>query len=172
MSESTIDTGFELVERYLADQELEHSIIEHPITYTAAAEARISAVEPAHTAKTVMLRDDDGYVMAVIPASETLSVHRLRRIASRPGLRLATEGELERDLPAFEVGAIPPIGALVGERGYIDYRVLLPHRILCNAGDHRHSVVLDAGALARLCGARVADLCADTSDAEAWDEPE
>ena len=49
MSESTIDhSGFELVQRYLADHGLEHSIIEHPVTYTAAAEARVAAVEPAH----------------------------------------------------------------------------------------------------------------------------
>jgi Ala-tRNA(Pro) deacylase len=172
MSESTIDTGFELVERYLADHGLEHSVVEHPVTYTAAAEARIAAVEPAHTAKTVMLRDDDGYVMAVIPASETLSVRRLRRVAARASLQLAAEDELMRDFPAFDVGAIPPIRALVGNAGYIDFRVLIPHRVLCNGGDHRHSVVLDAGALARVSGARVADLCADPPDVEAWDEPE
>ncbi len=173
MSESTIDhPGFELVERYLADHGLEHSVIEHPVTYTAAAEARVSAVDPAHTAKTVMLRDDDGYVMAVIPASETLSLRRLRRVASRTGLRLAAEHELARDVPAFEVGAFPPIRALVADSSYIDFRVLIPHRVLCNGGDHRHSVVLDANALARISGARVADLCADAPDIEAWDEAE
>jgi Ala-tRNA(Pro) deacylase len=167
---STIDhRGFELVERYLADQELEHAVIQHPLTHTAAAEARVAAVEPAQTAKTVMLRDDDGYVMAVLPASETLSLHRLRRIASQPGLRLAREDELERDFPAFDIGAFPPIRALIGKKGYIDYRVLIPHRVLCNGGDHLHSVVLDTGALARICGARVADLCTHPPHVEAWD---
>ncbi len=171
MSESAIhQTGFELVERYLSEHGLEHSVIEHPATYTAAAEARVSAVDPAHAAKTVMLRDDEGYVMAVIPASESLSLRRLQRIAFRSGLRLAAEEELEHDFPAFEVGAFPPFRPLLAGKGYIDFRILMPHRILCNGGDHRHSVVLDAAALTQVCGARAADLCAKSPDVEAWDE--
>ncbi len=170
MSESTIrQDGFALVERYLAEHGLEHSVIEHPVTYTAAAEARIAAVDPEHAAKTVMLRDDDGYVMAVIPASESLSLRRLRRVAARAELRLASEHELERDFPAFEVGAFPPIRELLAGQGYIDFRILMPHRVLCNGGDHRHSVVLDAAAFAQVCGARAADLCANAPDLEAWD---
>jgi Ala-tRNA(Pro) deacylase len=173
MSDSRIShRGFEVVERYLADQRLEYSVIEHPVTYTAAAEARAAAVDPAKAAKTLMLCDDDGYVIAVIPASETLSLWLLRRVASRPELRLAAEQELARDFPAFEVGAFPPFRALLTDEAYIDFRVLMPHRVLCNGGDHRHSVVLEADGLRRICGARAADICARRPDEQGWDDGE
>jgi Ala-tRNA(Pro) deacylase len=156
--------GFEEVERFLAAHSVQHAITQHGDTYTAAAEARVAAVPPQHAAKTVMVRDADGYVLAVIPASETLDLTKLRRLTSRHGLRLATESELGTDFPHFEVGALPPFGALFDSPGYLDRQLLSAHRILCNGGDHRHSIALDARELQRASHARVADLVAEPSE--------
>jgi Ala-tRNA(Pro) deacylase len=156
--------GFAEVERFLAAHSVQHAITEHPDTYTAAAEARVAAVSPQHAAKTVMVRDDDGYVLAVIPASETLDLRKLRGLTSRPSLRLATEGELGTDFPQFEVGALPPFGALFGSPGFIDRQLLAAHRILCNGGDHRHSIAIDARELQVGAHAQVADLVTESSD--------
>lgn len=111
MDDTTLEQHeFSEVERFLAACRLRHAIVEHSETYTATAEARIAAVSPRHTAKTVMVRDDALYVLTVIPASELLDLRKLRRIAGRPGLRLAEEQELTRDFPGFEIGAFPPFG--------------------------------------------------------------
>ncbi len=156
--------GFEEVERFLAAQDVQHAITQHGDTYSAAAEARAAAVPPEHAAKTVMVRDDVGYVLAVIPASETLDLKKLRRLTSRDGLRLATESELGTDFPHFELGALPPFGAMFNCPGYLDQRLLTAHRILCNGGDHRHSIALDARELQRASHAHVADLVAEPSE--------
>ena len=153
--------GFEEVERFLAAHGIRHAVTEHVDTYTAAAEARAAAVSPQHAAKTVMVRDDDGYVLAVIPASEALDLHKLRRLTSRPHLRLAAESELAADFPQFELGALPPFGALFGSPELIDHRLLAGQRILCNGGDHRHSIALDARELQAASHAKVADLVAE-----------
>lgn len=84
MDDTTLEQHeFSEVERFLAARRLRHAIIEHSETYTATAEARIAAVSPRHTAKTVMVRDDAVYVLTVIPASELLDLRKLRRIAGR-----------------------------------------------------------------------------------------
>lgn len=151
-------TGFEDVQRLLEARGLVHAVVEHPQTYTAGAEARIAAVPPAHTAKAVMTCDAKGYLLAVVPASEQLDLDKLGRAASRPGLRLASEAELARDFPQFELGALPPFGELFDCHELIDMRLLSPARILCNGGDHRHSIVLDPRELRYAAGSGVADL--------------
>lgn len=158
MSETIHDSGFGEVLRFVQARGVHHAVVEHPKTYTAGAEARIAAVPPQHTAKSILLRDDAGYVLAVIPASELLELRKVRRLAGRPELRLATEQEMAADFPAFEVGALPPFGELFDCPEFIDVRLLSPARVLCNGGDHKHSLVVGARELWFASGARSGDL--------------
>lgn len=158
MSQPQQHPGFREFLAFLDRRGLEHAVVEHGRTYTAAAEARIAAVPPAHTAKTVMFHDDDGWVMAVVPASEMVDVRKVRRCMARPRLQLATEPELETAFPVFEVGALPPFGELFDCPEAIDSRLIAASRILCNGGDHEHSIVLNARELWYASGARSGDL--------------
>jgi Ala-tRNA(Pro) deacylase len=166
MSDAMRPQGLEAVRRLLARRDIAYAMIEHPDTFSAAAEARIAAVTPDHAAKAVMTRDEDDYLLAVLPASELLDLHKLRGVASRPGLRLATEQELAADFPDFEVGALPPFGELFGCAKVLDRRIVSGGRVLCNAGDHRHSVVIDATELRFAANAGVGDIVADADRRE------
>jgi Ala-tRNA(Pro) deacylase len=154
--------GVDLVTSYLDERGIEHEVVEHEQTFTAAAEARASGVKPDHAAKTMVLRDGDAYRLAVIPASHRLDLGKAREAldASRR-LRLATEAEMESDFRAFEVGALPPIGPMLPAPEMLDTRLTEHDRILCAAGDHRHSLLVDPRDLARLSDARIADVCED-----------
>jgi Ala-tRNA(Pro) deacylase len=158
MDNTTHERGFAAVSSFLDARGLRHAVVEHPQTFTAGADARVAAVPLEHTAKAVMARDTDGYVLAIVPASELLDVRKLRHLTHRPHLRLATEIELATDFPQFEVGAVPPFGELFDCPDYIDHRLLGTPRVLCNGGDHRHSVVLNSGELRQASGAIAADL--------------
>jgi prolyl-tRNA editing enzyme YbaK/EbsC (Cys-tRNA(Pro) deacylase) len=76
-------------------------------------------------------------------------------------LRLASEQEMQADLPDFEVGAVPPFGSMVPAAEVVDRRLLEHRRILCTGGDHRHSVLVDPRDLVRLSDAKAADICED-----------
>ena len=85
---------------------------------SAAAEARVAHVPPDQVAKTVVLYDGSVYVIAAIPASERLDLHKLRELlGARPQLRLANEDEIARDFTSLEVGAVPPFGPMVPAGG-------------------------------------------------------
>jgi Cys-tRNA(Pro)/Cys-tRNA(Cys) deacylase len=101
-------------------------------------------------------------VIAAIPASERLDLHKLRELlgATRQ-LRLATETEIARDFPTLEVGAVPPFGPRVPAAEVIDSALVQHERILCPAGDHRHSVLVDPRDVVRVTAARTADICED-----------
>jgi Ala-tRNA(Pro) deacylase len=136
-----------------------YRMVEHALAYSAADEAGAAGREPQETAKTLVLVDRDRVRLAVIPASRRLDLERARRVldAGRH-LRLATEDEAARHFPDFEVGAVPPFaGETMPE--VIDTRLLYQEEVLCSAGDHRHSLLLDPRDLFRLAEPRVADIC-------------
>ena len=161
-TEQSEGRGVEVVTTYLEERGVEHEVVEHDQTFTAAAEAKASGVPPDHAAKTVVLRDGDAYRLAVIPASHRLDLTKAREVleATRH-LRLATEAEMDSDFEAFEVGALPPIGPMVPGPEILDARLMEHDRILCAGGDHRHSLLVDPRDISRLADARVADICQD-----------
>ena len=151
--------GIDAVTRVLERRGVAYELVEHDATYSAAAEARAAGADPEATAKTVALHDHDGYRLAVVPASERLDLRRAREVlGASHHLRLATEDELERDFPAFDVGALPPFGT-VPLPEVVDVRLLRHGRVVCAGGEHRRSVLVDALELLRITEPRVADIC-------------
>jgi Ala-tRNA(Pro) deacylase len=158
MSEESV----RLVEAHLEDQGVDYELVEHDEEFTAAAEARASGVEPGDAAKDVVLRDGERYMLAVIPASQRLDLHKAGELldASR-SLRLATEREIGQEFDRFEVGALPPFGGLHGIPQAIDRRLLEHDRILCSAGDHAHGLLVDPKEMVRIGNAKTGDLSED-----------
>jgi Ala-tRNA(Pro) deacylase len=155
-------TGLQAVTEYLERQGVPFEIVEHERTETAADEARAAGMPPDDVAKTVVLRDDRGYRLAVIPASRRLDMSKLREVLGETrGLRFVTEEEMAADFGDFEVGALPPFAPMVEAVELMDERLLDHDRILCGGGDHQHGVLLDPLDLVRAGQARVADLCED-----------
>jgi Ala-tRNA(Pro) deacylase len=56
--------------------------------------------------------------------------------------RLATEEELLRDFPGIELGALPPLGSLLGAPLYVDQEVLQHETVVFAAGSQTESVQL------------------------------
>ncbi|HUH80382.1 MAG TPA: YbaK/EbsC family protein [Solirubrobacteraceae bacterium] len=145
---------------FLRGAGIDFELVEHEPTMTAVAEARTAHLPPEQVAKTIVLHDGSAYVIAAISAADRLDLHKLRELlgASRQ-LRLASEAEIARDFPSLEVGAVPPFGPMVPAAEVIDLTLAAQRRILCPAGDHRHSVLLDPHEAVRITAAKVADIC-------------
>lgn len=159
--------GIDRVVRFLEERGVAHDVVDHERTLTAAAEARAAGVPPDHAAKTMVLRDGEGYRLAVIPASERLDLRKAREVLGASGhLRLAGEDEMEADFGDFEVGAVPPLGPILPAAEVVDRRLLGHERILCTGGDHRHSFLVSPDDLVRLAEARVADVCLEEAPRE------
>jgi Ala-tRNA(Pro) deacylase len=155
-------TGVEVITEFLEGKGISYEVVEHERTMSAAEEAQATHRRPEGVAKTVVLRDGQRYVLAVIPASERLDLHKVREvIGASKGLRLATEEEMAEDFRELEVGAVPPIGPMLPAAEVIDRRLLDEDRILCAGGDHRHSIVIDPRDVSRVTDAAAADIVED-----------
>lgn len=150
------------LESYLHDRGVKVDLIEHAHAESAAAEARAAHLPAEQTAKTVVLRSPAGYRFAVIPASDMLDLNKAAAAldVSRGQLHLATEADMAADFSAYEIGAIPPVGPDTPTE-LIDMRLLSYQHVLCSAGDHEHSFVLDPADIVRLTAAQTVDLRQD-----------
>lgn len=150
------------LERWLRDEGVEHRIVAHEPTPDARHEAYAARVPAEQTAKTLVLCDGEEVVVVALPACERLDLHKLRaQLGRHRTLQLAAEAEIAARFPRYEVGAVPPLGPEPVDVHVVDRRLLTYNRVLCSAGDHRHSVLIDAEDLVRASHALVADVCAD-----------
>ncbi len=153
-------THADAVAGFLRGAGVAFELVAHEVAMSAVAEAHAAHILPEQVAKTIVLHDGSAYAIAAISAADRLDLHKLRELlgASRR-LRLATEEEIARDFPSLDVGAVPPLGPMVPAAEVIDSALAAQPRILCPAGDHRHSVLLDPRDVVRLTAAEVADIC-------------
>jgi Ala-tRNA(Pro) deacylase len=155
-------TRIAAVTEYLRGESIAHEVIEHRETLSAAAEAAATARPPHQVAKTLVLHDHGAYLLAVIPASQRLDLHKLREVLSAgKSLQLASERQMAEDFPQLEVGAVPPLGPMVPAAEVVDQRLLDEDRVLCAGGDHTHSILLDPRDIVAATDATVADVCED-----------
>ena len=149
------------VTAWLDAHDVTHRLIHHESAASAEEEAHALGRPLETVAKTVVLDWEGGHRLAVVPACERVSLPKLRDLLGADRrLVLAGEDELRRDLPGFELGAIPPLGPLASAPEVVDRRLLDYGHIHC-AADREHTVVLDPEDLVRATGATVADICED-----------
>ena len=147
--------------RVLDEAEVHYELLPHERTESALAEAEVLGIAPGDVAKTLVLTIPEGYLRAVLPASARIDLRKLReaRGVSKKGIHLATEDDLARDYPEFDLGAVPPIGGGRRDPVVIDSRLVDRDSVILEAGSHEESVRLATVDLLRVTDAEVADIC-------------
>jgi Ala-tRNA(Pro) deacylase len=115
-------------------------VIAHRQAYTSVDEARALGVDADEVLKTLAVRTGPGYVLAVIPAARRLDLRLVREAVGDAHARLASEEELRHDFPDYQLGALPPLGALVGANLYVDPESLGHDTVVFAAGTQTESV--------------------------------
>jgi Ala-tRNA(Pro) deacylase len=148
------------VTRLLEEAGVDFDVLEHAHTERAVDEAAALGIGPEEVAKTLVLVAPGENVRAVLAASERIDLHKVAAVLGISGKRvhLASEDELARSYPEFELGAVPPLGGRE-DRVIVDERLSRRDSVVLEAGSHHRSVRVRAADLVRLTGAQVADLC-------------
>jgi Ala-tRNA(Pro) deacylase len=129
-----------LVTDYLTERGVGFQVIPHRRAFTSLQEARDLGVAADEVLKTVALWTGGKYVLAVVPASRRLELRLVREALDDPAARLATEAELQADFPGYELGALPPLGSLLGVPLLVDPEVLDHEVVVFAAGTETESV--------------------------------
>ena len=124
---------------YLNQHSATYDLIPHPHTSSSMETAEKAHVSGDRLAKAVIVRDEDRYIMIVVPSSEHIDLAELRHRFGHL-VDIASEGELSRLFPDCTLGAVPPTGTAWGLETYVDERLIGPAEIYFEAGDHEELV--------------------------------
>jgi Ala-tRNA(Pro) deacylase len=128
------------VTEHLEQRGCAFELLPHRQAYTSTDEARALGIDAGEVLKTLAVRTGPGYVLVVIPASYRVDLHLVCDALGDHQARLASEEELARDFAGYQLGALPPLGALLGSQVFIDPEVLEHEVVVFAAGTQTESV--------------------------------
>ncbi len=143
------------LKEFLDQQQVPYQHQVHRTAYTAQEVAAEEHVPGKMLAKSVVIKVEDQFALAVLPASGRVDVAALKASLGVRELRLATEFEFTGLFPDCDVGAMPPFGNLYGVGVYVDESLTRDEEIVFNAGTHQDTVRMKYADFARLVQPKV-----------------
>jgi Ala-tRNA(Pro) deacylase len=139
---------------FLQFHQVPYRVIMHPYRETSRETAESAHIPVERLAKAVVLADQRGYLMVVIPGNRHVSLETLSR---KLGRRLSLAAE-SRIVPVFrdcESGAIPPLGPAYGMDTVVDDSLVGQPEIYFESGDHRGLIRVGGDEFLELLGEAV-----------------
>jgi Ala-tRNA(Pro) deacylase len=127
---------------YLEERGINYDLVEHAHSATALESAHAAHVPAHQVAKAVVLRDQQGYVLGVLPANHSLEIDWVNTELDR-NLEMATEQEFKDLFEDCEVGAVPALGGAYGLHVIWDDELQYTADVYIEAGDHEHLIWLE-----------------------------
>lgn len=130
------------LKEFLDSHDVEYITISHSPAYTAQRIAELTHIPGKELAKTVVVKLDGKFAMAVVPASHRVDLDYLKRGVDADEVEVASEAEFKDLFPDCEVGAMPPFGNLYDMDVYVAQKLSDDEEIAFNSGSHTELVRL------------------------------
>ncbi|MFM1890963.1 MAG: hypothetical protein RLZ44_40 [Pseudomonadota bacterium] len=137
--------------RFLDAHHLPHEQLTHGHAESGQRTAAAAHRPGDKVAKSVLLKGEEGFLLAVLPATHRLHFSQLRKHLQRP-VGLATEEETATLFEDCAVGAIPPTGLLYDVDTIVDDALLSQPDVYFEAGDHEHLIHMRREDFSKLLG--------------------
>jgi Ala-tRNA(Pro) deacylase len=124
---------------YLDRAGVDYGVVHHPHSETSMRTAEAAHVSGEQVAKGVLLKDADGYVLAVVPATHHVCVGDLHSQIDRP-VEAAPEMDLAVVFPDCALGAVPALGPAYELDTVVDDALRGKPEICFEAGDHEELI--------------------------------
>jgi Ala-tRNA(Pro) deacylase len=127
------------VQQFLNERGVAFEELTHEPTYSAQRMAQAVHVCGDNVAKTVLLKADGQFVLAVLPATHQIHLEMARDALAAYLVELADEGELAMIFPDCELGALPPFGSQYGLETLVDASLAEDDEIVFEGNAHREA---------------------------------
>ena len=124
---------------YLDHHHIQYEVVHHARSHTSLEAGLKAHVPPGRVAKSVLLEDERGYVLAIVPAGCRLSLEAIDELLDRH-LELATEPELDEIFADCQLGAVPVVGDAYNVPMLVDDSLLRMPDVYFEGGDHEDLV--------------------------------
>ena len=145
--------------KQLAKHGISYDTVHHGYSSSSLHAAHSANIPAAKLVKPVILEDDHGYVMALVPANHYVKINELNMLLDRH-MGLATEEELAHLFSDCERGALPPVGDAYGMTTVVDYTLDECGDVYIEAGNHTDLLHISGSAFRKLTeNSRHASIC-------------
>ena len=126
------------LENYLQKQKVKYQVVTHSHSEHSMETAEKAHVHGDALAKGVLVKDDDGYLLVVLPADYHIELDSLHRLLGQD-VAMVDEAILAEVFSDCELGAVPPIGMAYGVKTIWDPKSSLGKQdeVFFEAGDHQ-----------------------------------
>ncbi|MEN8177585.1 MAG: YbaK/EbsC family protein [Pseudomonadota bacterium] len=139
------------LKEYLENRDVSYDVIEHRRTDSTLETCEVAHIPGDMMAKSVLLGDDESYLMAVVPATHRVQLEHLDELTGRH-LELIEEVELVEAFADCEPGSVPPTGKAYGIETLVDDHLLEQPEIYFEAGDHTQLIHVSGPQFRELVG--------------------
>ncbi len=129
---------------YLDRHGADYEICEHEASHTSAETARSAHVPPGQLAKAVLLEDDSGCMLAVVPSDKSVMLGQLSEMLGRRRLHLCDEERIASMFDDCAPGAMPPVGMAWGVETIVDDELDDNDVVYLEGGDHQSLLRMSA----------------------------
>jgi Ala-tRNA(Pro) deacylase len=148
----------EKLKDYLDQHDIQYDTISHSPAYTAQRIAELTRIPGRELAKTVIVKIDDKFAMAVLPASRRVNLRHMQEAIGADEVTISSEEEFKELFPDCEVGAMPPFGNLYDMGVYVAEQLTEDDEIAFNSGSHSELVKMRYNDFANLVTPQVVAL--------------
>ncbi|MEJ8568095.1 aminoacyl-tRNA deacylase [Elongatibacter sediminis] len=155
------------LKHYLDEHHVRYDTVTHTPTETAVDSARSAHVPVHQVAKAVVLEDDSGYVVSIVPSNNRLNLEWVKEELQRD-LHLATEPELGNLFDDCDIGAVPALTQAYGLDAIWDDHLKHVSDVYIEGGDHQHLVHLSGEDFRQLMRRLPHSIISASEDYSSW----
>lgn len=133
----------------LVQQKVPYVTVHHRPSVSSLNTAHTAHIPAKNLVKSVLLHDDQGYMMALVPSNRYVYISKLNDLLNR-NLELASEDECRELFNDCEFGAIPPVGTAYGIQTVIDQDLQDCSDIYIESGNHEDLIHMSGEAFNKL----------------------
>ena len=129
------------LKNYLQQREVKYQMMAHPHSEYSMETAEKAHVHGDALAKGVLVKDNHGYLLVVLPADYHIEIESLHKLLGQE-VAMVDEVTLKEVFSDCELGAVPPIGMAYGIKTIWDPKSSLGKQdeVFFEAGDHQSLV--------------------------------
>jgi len=154
----TNSTVFEKIKKLLGEEKINYKFVRHKPVYTSKQAAKTRNESLCQGAKALVFIADDKPILVVVPGDQRVDTKKFKKTYKIKSLSLADPDKVKK-LTGLEIGAIPPLGNLIGLSTYLDKKLTLEPEIHFNPGIHTGSITLIPADLVRLVKPIIGSFC-------------
>ena len=137
---------------YLRNAQVDYETVGHPAAPTSSQIAESAHIPGNQLVKAVLLKDDKGHLLAVLPSTHRIDFGAIKSLFHR-SLDLAGENELKSYFPDCDLGAVPPIGAAYTLDTIADKNLQGEDELYFEAGDQNQLIKVEKATFVKLMAA-------------------